>query len=179
MDSFSDLVRQRRSHRRFTDVPVDERDLQTILRAALMAPTGHGSRKWQFVLVRDPLTLQDLSRVRPAGSAFLSGAGAAVVVLGEPAAQSTRVEDGAIAAVTMQYQAEALGLGSCWCQIRGREGVEEGQSAEQLVRDRLGIPASLSVLCIVGIGHPADERKAQDESSLKWEQVHSERFQDA
>lgn len=176
MSSFQQLVRARRSHRRFTEEPVSEGDLQTLLRAALMAPTGHGARAWKFITVRDADTLAFLSMVRPAGSAFLKGAAAVVAVLGEPQAQSTWIEDGAIAAVTMQYQAQELGLGSCWCQIRGREGTADGKTAEDLVRGRLGIPAQYSVLCLVGFGHPADERKPQDEAALKWDQVHKETF---
>jgi len=176
MIPFSTLVQERRSHRRFTDEPVGAEDLQAILRAALMAPSGHGSRKWHFVTVQDPATLEALSHIRPAGSGFLAGAAAAVAVLGEPDAQSTWIEDGAIAAVTMQYQAQERGLGSCWCQIRGREGTAEGKTAEDMVRDLLGIPGEYAVLCIVGFGHPADERKPQDEAALKWEQVHRESF---
>lgn len=173
---FEDLVCIRRSHRRFTEEPVSENDLRSILRAALMAPTGHGARSWQFIMVRDADTLAFLSTVRPAGSAFLKGASAVVAVLGEPQAQSTWIEDGAIAAVTMQYQAQERGLGSCWCQIRGREGTAEGKTAEDLVRERLGIPAQFAVLCLVGFGHPADERKPQDEAALKWDHVHQEGF---
>lgn len=173
---FEDLVCIRRSHRRFTEEPVSENDLRSILRAALMAPTGHGARNWQFITVRDADTLAFLSTVRPAGSAFLKGAAAVVAVLGEPEAQSTWIEDGAIAAVTMQYQAQERGLGSCWCQIRDREGTAEGKTAEDLVRERLGIPAQFAVLCLVGFGHPADERKPQDEAALKWDHVHQEGF---
>ena len=157
---FEDLVCIRRSHRRFTEEPVSENDLRSILRAALMSPTGHGARNWQFITVRDADTLAFLSTVRPAGSAFLKGAAAVVAVLGEPQAQSTWIEDG----------------GSCWCQIRGREGTAEGKTAEDLVRERLGIPAQFAVLCLVGFGHPADERKPQDEAALKWDHVHQEGF---
>jgi len=37
-------------------------------------------------------------------------------VLGDPMQNDCWVEDGSIAAISMQYQAEALGLGSCWVQ---------------------------------------------------------------
>ena len=64
---FEDLVCIRRSHRRFTEEPVSENDLRSILRAALMAPTGHGARNWQFITVRDADTWRSFPRsVRPA-----------------------------------------------------------------------------------------------------------------
>ena len=81
------------------------------------------------------------------------------------------VEDCSIAAVSMQYQAEDLGLGSCWCHIRGRESKDAGVTAEQKVRPILNIPEKYSVLCLIAVGHPADERKPQNEEALKWDQV--------
>jgi len=171
MDSFKDLVQQRRSHRKFTQEPVSEEDLRTILRAALMAPTGKGLRKWRFAVTRNLERISRLSGVRPMGSQFVAGAPVVIAVLGEPAEHDTWVEDCSIAAVTMQYQIQDLGLGSCWCQVRGRESTEEGIWAEQKVREALMIDSRYSVLCLIALGHPADERKPQEEDSLKWEQV--------
>jgi nitroreductase len=85
------------------------------------------------------------------------------------------VEDGSIAAITMQYQAEDLGLGSCWVQMRGR-GLSDGTSADTVIRGILDIPENYSVLCVLGIGHKADERKPQNEDKLKWENVHINKF---
>ena len=92
--------------------------------------------------------IEDLAGIRTAGSQFLAGAPVVIAVLGEPEEQEMWVEDCSIAAVSMQYQAEDLGLGSCWCHIRGRESKDAGVTAE-----------------------PADERKPQNEEALKWDQV--------
>lgn len=56
-------IRQRRAVRRYTDRPVSDEDLATLLRLALHAPTGHGAQAWGFVVVRDArrrLALADL-----------------------------------------------------------------------------------------------------------------------
>ena len=50
MDSFKELARARRSHRIYTDEPVSDEYVRTILRAALMSPTAKGLRKWRFVV---------------------------------------------------------------------------------------------------------------------------------
>ncbi len=171
MNSFKELARVRRSHRAFTDEPVSEEDIKTILTAALMSPTGKGLRKWRFAVTDNKEKIQALSGIRTAGSRFLAGAPVVIAVMGVPAEQELWVEDGSIAAVTMQYQAEDLGLGSCWCHVRGRESVVAGVSAEEKVKEILGIPDECSVLCLIAVGHPADERKPQDEDSLKWDQV--------
>lgn len=44
-------------------------------------------------------------------------------------------------------------------------------TAEQKVRSILNIPEKYSVLCLIAVGHPADERKPQNEEALKWDQV--------
>lgn len=171
MNSFKELAMTRRSHRKYTDEPVSDEYVRTILRAALMSPTAKGLRKWRFVVTDNKETIKAMSEMRPAGSQFLAGAPVVIAVLGEPEEQEIWVEDCSIAAVSMQYQAEDLGLGSCWCHIRGRESVEEGVTAEQKVREILDIPEKYSVLCLIAVGHPADERKPQDENALKWDQV--------
>lgn len=175
MTDFKDLAQQRRSHRKFTDEEIDAEDVKLIMRAALMAPTSKGQRAWQFVVVDAPLDIEKLSDAKDLGSQFMKGAPLAVVVLGDPMQNDCWVEDGSIAAISMQYQAEELGLGSCWVQMRGR-GLSDGTSADTVIRGILGIPENLSVLCVIAIGHKADERKPQNEDKLKWENVHADKY---
>ena len=171
MTDFKDLAQLRRSHRKFTNQEIDADDVKLILRAALMAPTSKGQRAWQFVVVDDPLDIEKLSDAKDLGSQFMKGAPLAVVVLGDPMQNDCWVEDGSIAAISMQYQAEELGLGSCWVQMRGR-GLSDGTSADTVIRGILDIPENMNVLCVIAFGHKADERKPQNEDKLKWENVH-------
>ena len=97
------------------------------------------------------------------------------MVLGDPLQNDCWVEDGSIAAISMQYQAEELGLGSCWVQMRGH-GLSDGTSADTVIQGILNIPENLSCLCVLAIGHWADERKPQAEDRLKWENVHVDKF---
>lgn len=172
---FKDLVQMRRSHRKFTAQEVDGDDVRLILRAALMAPTSKGQRGWQFVVVDDRMDLEKLADAKDMGGAFLKDAALAVVVLGDPMQNDCWVEDGAIAAYSMLLQAEELGLGACWVQMRGR-GLSDGTAADTVIRGILDIPENLNCLCVVAIGHKADERRAQNEDRLKWENVHLNRF---
>ena len=171
MTNFKDLAQLRRSHRKFTEEEIDAEDVKLILRAALMAPTSKGQRGWQFVVVDDKTDLEKLSDAKEMGGQLIKGASLAVVVLGDPVQNDCWVEDGSIAAISMQYQAEELGLGSCWVQMRGR-GLSDGTSADTVIRGILDIPENLNVLCVIAIGHKAEERKPQNEEKLKWENVH-------
>ena len=172
---FKDLVQQRRSHRKFTGEEVSAEDVKIILRAGLMAPTSKGQRAWQFVVVDDKQDLEKLSDAKDMGGQLIKGAALAIVVLGDPMQNDCWVEDGSIAAISMQYQIEDLGLGSCWVQMRGR-GLSDGTTADTVIQGVLNIPESLSCLCVLAVGHKADERKPQNEEKLKWEQVHLEKY---
>ena len=175
MTEFKDLAQLRRSHRKFTEQELDAEDVKLILRAALMSPTSKGQRSWQFVVVDDKQDLEKLADAKDLGSQFLKGAPLAIVVLGDPLQNDCWVEDGSIAAISMQYQAEALGLGSCWIQMRGR-GLTDGTPADTVIRGILNIPENFNVLCVIAFGHKADERKPQNEDKLKWENVHIDKF---
>ncbi len=171
MESFAELARLRRSHRKYTEEPVSRDELRTILASALMSPSAKGLRKWRFFVTEDRNVIRELSTIRPGGSHFLESAPCVVAVCGEPDEQEMWIEDGSIAAVTMQYQAQDLGLGSCWCQIRGRQSADEGKTAEDRVREIMDIGGDCSVLCLLAFGHPCDERQPQNPDSLKWDNV--------
>ena len=175
MTNFKDLVQLRRSHRKFTDEEIDAEDVKMILRAALMAPTSKSQRAWHFVVVDNKTDLEKLADAKEMGSQLIKGAPLAIVVLGDPMQNDCWIEDGSIAAISMQYQAEELGLGSCWVQMRGR-GLSDGTTADTVIQGILDIPENYRVLCVVAFGHKADERKPQNEDRLKWENVHVDKF---
>lgn len=168
--NFKELVQMRRSVRKYTEQEIAPEDLQTILRSALMAPTSKGTRAWHFIVVDDKNMLDKISKCREMGSQFVAGAAVAIVVLGDREVTDAWTEDAAIAAVTMQYQAADLGLGSCWCHIRNRF-MENGEPSDNILRFLLGYPENLTAECVIGLGYPAIERKPQDEAKLKWENV--------
>jgi len=167
---FKELVQQRRSHRKFTEEEISSDDVQLLLRAALMSPTSKGQRSWQFVVVDDKLQIEKLSDAKEQGSQFLKEAPLCIVVLGDPSQNDCWIEDGSIAAYSILIQAEDLGLGACWVQMRAR-GLNDGTSANTIIRGILDIPENLEVLCVIGIGHKGMERKPQNEDRLKWENV--------
>lgn len=175
MKDFKDLVQLRRSHRKFTDEEISAEDVKLLLRAGLMSPSSKSHRSWHFIVVDDKMTLQKLADAKDAGSQFLAGAPLAIVIACNPEDDDCWIEDCSIAATMIQLQAEDLGLGSCWAQMHNR-GLSDGTSATEVIRGILDMPESYEVLCIVGIGHKADERKPQNEDKLLWEQVHINKF---
>jgi len=175
MDSFSKLITTRRSIRQYTDEALSAAEVEQIMRAALLSPSSKNSRPWQFVLVEDKTMLKQLSLCKSSGAVFLENCALAVVVLTDPLQSEAYIEDFAIAATFIQLQAEDLGLGTCWVQIRGRE-TADGYDSEQYVRDLLDIPLQLCVGCVIAVGHKAKEGKPHDEEKLQWEKLHIEKY---
>lgn len=52
---FADIMRLRRSVREFSDRPVSEETIRSIVAAAGSAPSGANKQPWRFVCVRDPV----------------------------------------------------------------------------------------------------------------------------
>ena len=175
MESFSELIKKRRSTRKFTEEELTQDEVVLLLKAALMSPSSKRSNCWQFVVVDDREMLARLSRCKAHGAELLEGAPLAVVVLADPLASDVWIEDASIASLLIQREAEDLGLGSCWVQVRERS-TAEGVPADEVVRELLDIPLQMQVLSIIAVGHKAVERKPFDEDNLQWEKVHINKY---
>lgn len=175
MENFSELIKRRRSMRKFTGEELTQDEVVSLLKAALMSPTSKRSNSWQFVVVDDKSTLELLSKCKEAGASFLKDAAVGIVVLGDPLASDVWIEDASVASIMIQLQAEDLGLGSCWIQVRERY-TATGMSADEFVRGVLDIPLQLQVLSIIAVGHKGMERKPFDEDKLQWEKIHLNKY---
>ena len=175
MDKLHHFFLKRNSIRRYSDTPVEADHVRLILQAALLAPSSKSKRPWQFVVVENKDTLDRLAACKDFGTKPVSTAAFAVVVAADSSLSDCFVEDASIAAVFMQLQAEELGLGSCWIQVRNRCAAD-GTPAEDIVRDTLSIPENLTVECIITVGHKDEERRPVDPEKLLWEKVHIEQW---
>lgn len=175
MENFHELMRHRRSIRKYTGEPVDPDQVRLILEAGLMAPAGKRKNPWHFVVVDEPEKLKALSETRAMGTSQIANAALAIAVVANPEDSDTWIEDLSIATIQMQLQCTDLGLGSVWCQMRMRENAE-GVPAPYSVRQILEIPAEYEVLNVLAIGHIGEERKPYDTEKLQWEKVHTQKW---
>ncbi len=95
-----DAIRRRRSVRRYTDRPVDDADVDELLRLALLAPTGGMAQAWSILVVREP-------ERRAALAELIIRGGAEYFRLVRPAAAGTSPEEHAEWA--RGYARQALG----------------------------------------------------------------------
>ncbi|PXV60956.1 nitroreductase [Dysgonomonas alginatilytica] len=171
MNNFSELITKRRSIRKFTTEPLTAEQVELILKAGLKSPTSKNAKPWRFIAIEDKELLTQLSLCKKMGSKLIADCALAIVVAVDPLTSSVWIEDGSIASIMMQLQAEDLGLGSCWIQIRDRYTTAETLS-EEYVKDLLDIPMQLQVLSIIAFGHKDQEKPPHDDDKLEWEKVH-------
>ena len=171
MSNFQNLLIQRRSIRKFSEELLSPDEIKIIIEAALLSPTSKNRHSWEFIAVEEKETLAKLSVCKPGSAVFITDSVLAVVVLGNPLISDAWVEDASIAAINMQLQAEELGIGSCWVQVRNRN-YSDNILAGEYINELLEIPMPLEVLCVMAFGRKEKERAPADLNNLHWEKVH-------
>jgi nitroreductase len=169
-----DIVRTRRSIRKYEKRPIDPQSVELMKEALLRCPSSRGRNPWTFIFVDNRDTLARLSETREGGR-FLKDAALGIVVCGDESASDVWIEDCSIAAIVVQLTAHSLGLGSCWIQIRNRSHSAE-KTAEEHVRETLGIPDAIRVGCIVSIGRPAETKARRTAGELDYRKIHYNRY---
>lgn len=170
-----ELLRKRRSVRRFTDQPVEEDKVEILIEAVLRSPSSKGRNPWEFIVVTDPQQLAELAEAKPKGGTFVGRAPMAIVICADPEKCDVWIEDCSIAAIILQLTALDLGLGSCWSQIRRRQHAD-GNTASEYLRTVLDLPDRYEVSAIIGIGYPAESKEGHGRDQLPYDKVHRERF---
>lgn len=166
---FLDLLRQRRSIRKFKDKAVEKEKLDAIIEAALRSPSSRGQNPWQFIVINDKSTLEKLSLAKEHGSSFLKTAPLAFIVCADDSAE-TWVEDCSIASILIQMTAESLGLKSCWIQIRDRQH-DRLVSARDYIAQVINLPGNLNIESMVAIGYPNEEKQPHKLEKLQFDRV--------
>lgn len=175
MNMFIDLVRVRRSIRKYQQRPVEQEKIDLMIEAVLRAPSSRGVNPWQFVFITDRDIIARLSKAKPHGAAFLSQAPLAVVVCADSSKSDVWIEDASIASIMLHLAAADLKLGSCWIQIRNRQHSEQ-QSACRYIAELLGLDQALEVESIIAVGYPAEEKAPHTAASLSYDKISYNRF---
>ena len=170
-----ELIRKRRSIRKFKDIPVEPEKVSILAESLLRSPSSRNINPWQFVLVDDHNLLQQLATAKEHGSDFLKGAPLGIVICADSTKSDVWVEDCSIAAILVQMTALSIGLGSCWIQIRKRFR-KGGEYSEAYIQKLLGIPEHVNVECIIAVGYPDENRRGLAASMLQHGKINHNLF---
>ncbi len=152
---FSEVIAKRRSVRHFNaKLEVADADIRYLLEAATAAPTAGNIQPWRFSVVRSIEAREKLAGAL--GQRWATGAPVIIVVSVDPRPCAARygdrgeylyaVQDSAAAAENILLAAVDRGLASCWI----------GAFDEIAVRDALGLPAPITPVAVLPVGHSAE-----------------------
>ena len=153
---FKEILRRRRSVRKYLSRPVEREVLDTVLREALAAPSSRNSHSTHLRVVTDPETIARIARMRDYGSAFLEHAPASYWSRAIVRRPTFWRENAAITATALLFAATDAGLASCWVHVNGRPCLKDrpdGAQAEDYLREFLPVPAEHGILCAVALGY--------------------------
>ncbi len=154
----------RRSIRKYTNEPVTEENLKTILEAGMNAPSANNRQPWHFVVVDDRAKLNAIMEVHPY-SRMLAEAPIAIVVCGDTKISASYwPQDCAAATENILLAARALDLGTVWM------GVYPGEERVNDIQALFNLPQHIQPLAIIALGHPAEAKGRVDR--YKAERVH-------
>lgn len=166
-------IMTRTSIRKFKQQPVEQGKVDTLLRAAMAAPTAMNRQPWHFVVVDDKQVLNELAGQGRRGD-MLRNAPLAIVICGdmnkapEGAAREFWVQDVSAATENLLLAAHAMGLGAVWTGVYPI--IERAGQVAQVI----GSPETIVPLCVVIVGYPDEQPTPKD----KWkpENVSYNRF---
>lgn len=154
-----EAILSRRSIRSYEDRPVEAEKIETLLRAAMAAPSAGNQQSWRFVVVTDRAQLDRLATATPY-SGMLAHAPLAIVVCGDHTSEKYPedywVQDCSAAMENLLVAANAVGLGACWL------GYHPRQDRKDNAREILGLPPETDTLGVASVGYPAEEKPPAD-----------------
>jgi len=159
---FEQVVRARRSIRKFTNAEVSDELVKSLLDCAARAPSSMNGQPWCFIVVRNAETKKRLAEIkdkfcppekRQYSAGFLREAPVLVITCVERAKSFDRgVENGVLATAHLLLAAANQGLTSVYLSAY-KDGTPE--VAEE-IRAILGLPADIDPITLVPLGYPCE-----------------------
>ena len=160
-----ELIKTRRSVRRFAERPVDEALVDQILEAGRWAPSGTNNQAWRFVVVRDPAVRERIAACTRYGAVVDQAAVLIPVFIHKPSMYHATKDHQAVGAClqNMMLMIHALGLGAVW--------LGEILKNAEAVRAACGVAPEHELMAVVALGWPGaanqkSQRKPLDELVL-------------
>lgn len=157
MESVMQVIKDRRSIRRFKDTPVSRSEVETILEAARLAPSWCNLQCWRFIVVDNTATIKALGKPVCDSAPVVVVACALKAESGDREGKLYYLFDMGIAVEHMVLQAAAMGLGTCII----------GWFEENGVKELLGISDAYEVVALLPIGVPDESPDARPRKSLQ------------
>jgi nitroreductase len=155
MSDLMELMKNRRTIRRFKPDPVAEEKVEMILEAGRWAPSFSNLQPWKFVVIKDPVLKKAVDTAAKESVLHWGIDEAPVVVLvcaDRRVDPLHAIEAGAAVTQNMTLMAHSLGMGTGWIGIMGTE-------AETAIQKILKFPETMRIISLIPIGIPRESPK--------------------
>lgn len=156
-----DNIMTRVSVREFTGEKISAEQIDTLLRAAMAAPSAINKQPWAFIVVTDEQIISCLGEALPysrcsnhPACAIIPCGDLSKAIEGEMGA--FWINDVSAATENLLLAAHAMGLGAVWT------GLHPDMKRAALVQEMLGLPEHIVPLCVVPVGIPAENPAVKD-----------------
>lgn len=169
--SIIEIIKNRRSIRKYKKEDIPYEKILGILEAARWAPSSGNLQNWYFIIVKDPEKREKISEI--ADQEFIKNAPVLIVVCSDTESvkyyygekgKIYAIQNIAAAIQNILLKAYEDGYGTCWI----------GSFDEDKIKELLGVPKNIEVHAIITLGipdeSPASNRKPLAESIFfeKW-----------
>ncbi len=175
VNTLIDTILNRKSTRSYTDKPISDEDIKTLLSAGMSAPSAMNLQPCEFLVITDKEILKGASKIHPFVK-MAENAAAAIVVCGDLNKYAERfeafkgywVQDASAATENILLAAEALGIGAVWT------GLYPVENICNKAINFFNLPENIIPLNIIVLGYPSQKTPAGD----RWnpEKVHINKF---
>ncbi|MBO8131993.1 MAG: nitroreductase family protein [Candidatus Marinimicrobia bacterium] len=164
---FYDIIKRRRSIRKFDQKPVEEDIIQKLIEYVSLVPSSRSIYPVRVYYTTEPERIIALSKAKAHGSEFLASATLVFIICADTTKSDVWIEDASIAATYTLLAAEDFNLGATWVQIRNRFD-KQGRKSEDVVKEVIGIDdPGIAVLCMIGMGYKGESKSPSSSSSMK------------
>ena len=162
-------IMTRVSVREFTGEKISDAQIDTLLRAAMAAPSAINKQPWAFIVVTDDDLIAKLGEALPysrcsnhPACAIIPCGDLSKAIEGEMGA--FWINDVSAATENLLLAAHSMGLGAVWT------GLHPDMNRASMVQQMLGLPEHIIPLCIIPVGIPAEQPAVKDK--YKPENIH-------
>ena len=155
------LIKTRRSTRKFTSQSVEDKQLYQIIEAGTWAPSGLNNQPWKMAIIKDSGTRKSLASLTHYSS-IIKGAPVLIAVFLDANLSYDHTKDVQAAGACIQNMLlaiHALGLGGVW--------LGEILQSKDKVSKVLNAPENLELMAVIALGHPAEEGVKKSRKSVE------------
>jgi nitroreductase len=146
-----ELIKTRRSIRKFTDEPVSDELINKIIEAGTWAPSGKNNQPWKFAIIKDKDLKAQVAELTHYSKCVLS-ANALIAVFLDNASSYHKIKDAQAIGSCLQNMLLTIhdeGLGAVWL----GEILKNGDKVRELVNG----PEDIELMAVIALGYPASE----------------------